>query len=69
MGIQSENPEDSTTAQQLLQVLEQQRQQNAALAAAEEAFQMRPDKHYLTISQDGKYSTVVMLYKCLKFRE
>ena len=60
ISIQSENLEDHTTAQQLLQqVLEQQRQQNAALAAAEEALQMRPEQHYLTISQDGKYSIVV----------
>jgi hypothetical protein len=51
---------DEATAQQLLRVLEQQRQQNAAYAAAEEAMQMRPEKHYLTISQDGKFYVSVV---------
>ena len=55
MGIPGTNLDENATAHQLMQVIEHQRQQQqATLAAAEEALQMRPEKHYLTISQDGK---------------
>ena len=60
MGLPGTNLDEAATAQQLLQVLELQRHQQqqqatlTAAVAAEEALQMRPEKHYLTISQDGK---------------
>lgn len=44
MGMPGANLDDAATAHQLLQVLEQQRQQQATLAAAEEAQQQRPEQ-------------------------
>lgn len=53
---------DPVTAQQLLQILEQQKHQpNISFAATEQSHQMRPDKHYLTISQSGKSSQLLLL--------
>jgi hypothetical protein len=54
MGM-PQNPEDDNT-NQLLQLLAQQEQhqQQQFAAAAEAALVMRPEKHYITISQNGK---------------
>jgi hypothetical protein len=59
MGLSSVTSNPDAAAQQILRLLEQQRreQELAARAAAEKALQMRPEKHYLTISEDGTYST------------
>lgn len=61
MGIPGASAADDGTAQQLLRIMEQQRQQNATFAAVEEAMQMRPEKHFLTISQDGRSMMVAFL--------
>jgi hypothetical protein len=46
---------DPVTAQQLLQILEQHKhQQSISCVRTEQTHQKRPEKHYLTISQDGK---------------
>jgi hypothetical protein len=54
MGM-PQNPEDENT-NQLLQLLAQQEQhqQQQFAAAAEAVLIMRPEKHYITISQNGK---------------
>ena len=44
MGIPGTNLDDAATARQLLEVLEQQRQQHATLAAAQEALQRSSEK-------------------------
>jgi hypothetical protein len=56
MGMpQTQNSEDDNT-HQLLQLLAQQEQhqQQQFAAAAEAVLIMRPEKHYITISQNGK---------------
>jgi hypothetical protein len=52
---QPQNSEDEST-NQLLQLLAQQEQhqQQQFAAAAEAVVMMRPEKHYITISQNGK---------------
>lgn len=60
---------DDATRQQLLNVLEQQRQRNDAAATAERARQMRPEKHYFTISQDGAYPILFPLGFFSHFRK
>lgn len=54
-----DQPSDDTTAHELLRLLEQQQQQqwhqeNASMHASHETLHRRPERHYLTIAQNGK---------------
>jgi hypothetical protein len=53
MGLSGGHGTDDTTAQHLLSILEQQRQQSFVYTSTEETVERRPDKHYFTIAQDG----------------
>jgi hypothetical protein len=57
MGMpQNQIPSEDENTNQLLQLLAQQEQhqQQQFAAAAEAVVMMRPEKHYITISQNGK---------------
>lgn len=68
MGIPGSTGADDATAQQLvLSILEEQRQQNAAFAVNEEEMQLRPEKHYFTISHDGTRLIVAFALELLVY--
>jgi hypothetical protein len=53
----NDNPPDDATAYQLLRLLEQQQQQEQMQQLElqqRQSFRSRPEKHYLTIAQNGK---------------